>query len=142
MVCLVGAEHVKFEYGVSGRVYRQLMAARLLSMQNPDAPLTREPALKTVMLNPVPADAYDKRDASLKLEMSVENSPPIPIADYLWFSSAADAKPRRRDPKSWLLPPSRGSSHSRSTRSCAFIYIYPRISLLISIISFSSAQFD
>ncbi|CAN8069221.1 unnamed protein product [Agarophyton chilense] len=92
LVCLLGADHVKFEYGVAGRVRRQLAARR------PSAPL-----LTTVMLNPGPPDAYNPSDGSLKLEMPVGDTP-LPIADYLWFSSPADANPRRQI-KRRVLPP-------------------------------------
>lgn len=105
IICLMGSDHVKFEYGVSGRVKRQLVAERGREGQQ-----QTRPALKTVMLNPTPADAFDPRDASLRLEMAVGDTP-IPIADYLWFSSVGDAKPRRRSSqksqksRKWLLPP-------------------------------------
>lgn len=115
IVCLLGSDHVKFEYGVKARVERQLQA--LAAQRSEDAMLSKtdsEPSpamqtlsyssrLRTVMLNPGPADAFDPRDRSLKLEMAVRDNP-IPIADYLWFSSPADAKPRRQV-KSRLLPP-------------------------------------
>lgn len=108
VVCLIGNDHVKFEYGVKARVQGQLMAmaereraATASDLQRPAFP--KLPKLRTVMLNPGPADAYDPRDNSLKLEMVV-NSNTVPIADYLWFSSVADAKPRRRV-KDRVLPP-------------------------------------
>lgn len=111
VICLMGCDHVKFEYGVKARVQGQLMAiaereratatASERDLQRPTFP--KLPKLRTVMLNPGPADAYDPRDKSLKLEMTVDGNP-VPIADYLWFSSVADAKPRRRV-KDRLLPP-------------------------------------
>lgn len=116
IVCLLGGDHVKFEYGVAGRVTRQLRAARekennalnaeSTSAESVDSKPAQivEPKIRTAMLNPNPADAYDARDSSLKLEMAVEDMP-IPIADYLWFSSVADAKPRKQAKEKWLLPP-------------------------------------
>jgi len=116
MVCLMGSDHVKFEYGVSGRLSRQLTAlyernANVAAVQAaaqsgsdivtiPAAPV---PKVRTIMLNPGPADAFDYRDGSLKLEMAAGQRP-VPIADYLWFSSPAAANPRRRV-KTRLLPP-------------------------------------
>lgn len=110
LICLLGADHVKFEYGVTGRVRRQLFAERTRlrdkhnqTTVNEPMPEVADPLLRTVMLNPGPADAYDTTDGSLKLEMPVGDIP-VPIADFLWFSSAADAKPRRQIRKP-LLPP-------------------------------------
>ena len=116
LVCLIGGDHVKFEYGVKGRVQRQLAAVatrerlEALAKSDKEIPSTealnqtsKEPKLMTAMLNPVPADAFDTKDGSLKLEMAVDDSP-IPIADYLWFSSPSDAKPRRRV-KERMFPP-------------------------------------
>lgn len=116
MVCLIGGDHVKFEYGVKGRVQRQLAAVatreRLEALAKSDKEFpseealnqtTKETKLMTAMLNPVPADAFDTKDGSLKLEMAVDGSP-IPIADYLWFSSPSDAKPRRQV-KERMFPP-------------------------------------
>lgn len=114
VVCLLGSDHVKFEYGVKARVQRQLQALAAPDAVAKEPMGTPEPLkrgathpyssrLRTVMLNPGPADAFDARDKSLKLEMAVDGNP-IPIADYLWFSSVADAKPRRQV-KSRLLPP-------------------------------------
>lgn len=107
VVCLLGSDHVKFEYGVRARVQRQLdaLAARDAAKGSHSQPEPlKEPRarLTSVMLNPGPADAYDARDKSLKLEMVVDGDP-IPIADYLWFSGP-DARPRRQV-KSRLLPP-------------------------------------
>lgn len=97
MVTVVGADHVKFEYGVTGRVERQLRD------------VYEQPSVKTIMLNPSPADAFDARDGSLKLEMTVGNDA-IPIADYLWFSSISSAKPRRRVRERKLPPVERLTS--------------------------------
>lgn len=111
VACLIGSDHVKFEYGVKVRVQGQLLAieererkeaaARAGNVQSPT--FQSPPKLRTVLLNPGPADAYDPDNKSLKLEMTVDSNP-VPIADYLWFSSLADAKPRRRV-KARVLPP-------------------------------------
>ncbi|KAI0565360.1 heme-binding uptake Tiki ChaN [Gracilaria domingensis] len=115
LVCLLGADHVKFEYGVTGRVRRQLVAERNKIRQREimvrmadgrstdDLLEVADPLLKTVMLNPGPADAYDAKDGSLKLEMPV-GSIPVPIADYLWFSTGTEANPRRQIRRR-VLPP-------------------------------------
>lgn len=108
IVCLMGSDHVKFEYGVKARVEAQLGGIDRRTNKAREAKglpteVKSPPKLRTIMLNPGPADAYDPRDKSLKLEMAVDSSP-VPIADYLWFSSVADARPRRRV-KAWMLPP-------------------------------------
>lgn len=108
MLCLMGSDHVKFEYGVKARIEAQLLgierrANKAREAEGVSPVLQPPPKLRSVMLNPGPADAYDPRDKSLKLEMAVEGNP-VPIADYLWFSSVADAKPRRRV-REWVLPP-------------------------------------
>lgn len=118
VVCLMGGDHVKFEYGVKARVQRQLQALEEADVhmvaanenvsnshsfvnsaahggnQPPLMSLGSGPKLRSVMLNPGPADAYDPRDKALKLEMDGGGSP-IPIADYLWFSSVADTTPKK-----------------------------------------------
>lgn len=126
-VCLMGGDHVKFEYGVKARVRRQLQALEGMDVhmvgadkhvvgdQNqvhlmahesgsmPIMPLGPAPKLRSIMLNPGPSDAYDPRDKSLKLEMNGDGDP-IPIADYLWFTLAADSKPRK-PVRSLIMPP-------------------------------------
>lgn len=127
VVCLMGGDHVKFEYGVKARVRRQLQALEGMDVhmvganmhvtgdQNqvhflahegstvPMVPLGPAPKLRSIMLNPGPSDAYDPRDKSLKLEMNGGGNP-VPIADYLWFTSAADSKPRK-PVRSLIMPP-------------------------------------
>lgn len=122
LVCLLGADHVKFEYGVKTRAQRQLLALeetdrQLMRAREVNGTKTMRgdalnestsmppamPRMISVMLNPGPADAFDPRDKSLKLEMEVGENP-VPISDYLWFSSPGEARPRRRA-KSQLLPP-------------------------------------
>lgn len=98
LIGIMGADHVKFHYGVSGRVQRQLDSIA-------DVVGARHCAIRTVLLNPTPADAYDPVDSSLKLEMGPQGQPTgIPISDYLWFSAQGDAQPRRKLKKRRLPP--------------------------------------
>lgn len=124
VVCIMGSDHVKFQYGVTARVQRQLQAlqaqkqvAHDITAQMKSGTSTSKVGndvdkfkMTTVMLNPGPADAFDPKDQSLKLEMNVGDDA-VPIADYLWFSTIAEAKPRRKirrentRTKTWVLPP-------------------------------------
>lgn len=113
IIGLIGGDHVKFEYGVPGRMQRQLMVAAradaTLAASSVDEiealPATSAPTVRSVMLNPGPTDAFDPRDSSLKLEMTAGGGPGsvVAIADYLWFSSVGDAQPRRKT-KNGRLP--------------------------------------
>lgn len=111
-VGVMGADHVKFHYGVSARMQRLLenmdssRSVPELKVDASTSAVKKRRVVRTVVLNPSPADAFDPKDGSLKLELTNVNRKGIgvTIADYLWFSSPDDAKPRRHT-TSQRLPP-------------------------------------
>lgn len=115
LVSILGIDHMKFgTWGVPGRVKRRqadrvaaLLAeeARKAEAEGTAGPLIHVDRprfnIKTVVLNPTAADAYNEDNGALMLDLHVPGSEPVPISDMLWFSSHVDASPKQSPRRSY-----------------------------------------
>ncbi|KAH8096092.1 hypothetical protein JL720_3442 [Aureococcus anophagefferens] len=79
LVCVVGEDHVKFGYGVQGRLDRLEV--------DPDKAGSPTFRSTSVLLNPT-AESSGSLSASLRLALAADQKVTRPLANYVWFSES------------------------------------------------------